>query len=106
MHGLHYVGDKLTVLTQAAQWLTVTGLLVADLDLSSVRLPDGRPAGRRLATRLRAAGFRYDPRSHRVSIRGRHEVRLPYTYLGAADDAGPNYTGQPAVNSYYQQDQP
>jgi len=31
-------------------------------------------------------------------------VDLPYTYLGADDRAGANYTGQPAVHSYYRQD--
>jgi hypothetical protein len=61
VHGLHYLGDKLAVLARAAGWLTATGRLVADLDLSSIRLPDGRPAGRRLATLLRGAGFTYDP---------------------------------------------
>jgi trans-aconitate methyltransferase len=106
VHGLHYLGDKLAVLTRAAGWLTPTGRLVADLDLTSIRLPDGRPAGRTLATRLRATGYHYDARRHRVSLHGqRHDVQLPYTYLGATDQAGPNYTGQPAVNSYYQQDQ-
>ncbi len=27
---------------------------------------------------------------------------LPFTYLGADDQAGPNYTKQPAVNSLYE----
>ncbi|MEU6074109.1 class I SAM-dependent methyltransferase [Micromonospora sp. NPDC047074] len=101
LHGLHYVGDKLAVLTRAAGWLTPTGRLVADLDLSSIRLPDGRPAGRRLTARLRAAGFSYDPRRRRIGCTGRREVRLPYSYLGADDRAGANYTGQPAVHSHY-----
>ncbi|MGW1060494.1 class I SAM-dependent methyltransferase [Micromonospora rubida] len=104
LHGLHYVGDKLAVLTRAAGWLTPTGRLVADLDLSSIRLPDGRPAGQRLTARLRAAGFSYDPRRRRISCTGRREVRLPYRYLGADDRAGANYTGQPAVHSHYAED--
>ena len=29
-------------------------------------------------------------------------MNLPYRYLGADDQAGPNYTGQPAVDSYYE----
>jgi SAM-dependent methyltransferase len=101
VHGLHYVGDKLAVLTRAASWLTDTGLLIADLDLASIRLPDGRPAGRRLAAQLRASGFSYDPRRHTVACRGARTVALPYTYLGADNRAGVNYTGQPAVHSYY-----
>jgi SAM-dependent methyltransferase len=104
VHGMHYVGDKLALLARAASWLTATGQLVADLDLTSIRVADGRPAGRRLATLLRAAGFRYDSRHRRVSCTGRRDVRLPYSYLGADDRAGPNYTGQPAVHSYYAAD--
>jgi SAM-dependent methyltransferase len=104
VHGMHYVGDKLALLARAASWLTPTGQLVADLDLASIRLADGRPAGRRLASLLRAAGFRYDSRRRRISCAGRLDVCLPYRYLGADDRAGPNYTGQPAVHSYYTED--
>jgi SAM-dependent methyltransferase len=106
LHGLHYVGDKLGVLTRATGWLTDTGRLVADIDLSSIRLPDGQPAGPRLAARLRAAGYSYDARRHRLSRVGRREVRLPYGYLGADDRAGANYTGQPAVHSHYAETPP
>lgn len=101
VHGLHYVGDKLSVLARAASWLGKDGVLVADLDLDSIRLAGGEPAGRRLAASLRAAGFSYESRRHRIRCSGRREVRLPYAYLGADDRAGPNYTGQPAVHSYY-----
>ncbi|MEN3308285.1 MAG: hypothetical protein V7603_4487 [Micromonosporaceae bacterium] len=101
VHGLHYIGDKLTLLTRAASWLTDDGLLVADLDLSSIRLAGGKPAGDRLATALRGAGFSLDRRRRQIRRTGRGTVTLPYTYLGADDRAGPNYTGQPAVHSYY-----
>ncbi|MFE9203459.1 class I SAM-dependent methyltransferase [Micromonospora sp. NPDC007230] len=101
VHGLHYVGDKLAVLTRIASWLTDDGQFSADLDLDSIRLADGRPAGRRLATALRGAGFTVDTRRRRIRRNGPGVVSLPYTYLGADDHAGPNYTGQPAVNSYY-----
>ena len=39
VHGLHYVGDKLGVLTQMANWLADSGLMVADFDPGSIRLP-------------------------------------------------------------------
>ena len=102
VHGLHYLGDKLAVLARIADWLTGDGLFVADLDLNSVRLPDGRPAGRKLLGALRANGFAVDTRRRRITRTGADTVRMPYAYLGADDRAGPNYTGQPAVNSYYQ----
>lgn len=101
VHGLHYVGDKLAMLTKAAGWLTETGMLVADFEMSSVRNENGLPAGRRLGNRLRSAGFSYDSRRHRITCTGRRTVSLPYAYLGADDRAGANYTGQPAVHSYY-----
>lgn len=102
VHGLHYLGDKLGVLSRAAGWLADDGLLIADIDLASVRLPDGRPAGRALTAALRRAGLSYDSRRRRITCSGRREVSLPYTYLGADDRAGPNYTNQPAVDAYYQ----
>ncbi|URN02107.1 class I SAM-dependent methyltransferase [Actinomadura madurae] len=102
VHGLHYIGDKLGLLTRAASWLTGDGLLVANFDAGSIRLPDGTPAGRRLNAALRQAGFTYDARRRRISIRGNRTIDLPYLYLGADDQAGPNYTGQPAVHSFYE----
>jgi SAM-dependent methyltransferase len=102
VHGLHYVGDKLAVLTRAASWLTPGGLFVANFDATSVRLPGGVPAGRRLTTALRQAGFTYDGRTRRIRRTGHASVRLPFRYLGADDHAGPNYTGQPAVHSHYE----
>ncbi|WP_206060676.1 hypothetical protein [Nonomuraea basaltis] len=101
VHGLHYVGDKLGLLTKIAGWLTDEGVFVANFDARSIRLPDGAPAGRRLTTALRAAGLAYDGRSRRISRTGGARIDLPYRYLGADDQAGPNYTGQPAVDSHY-----
>jgi hypothetical protein len=45
--------------------------------------------------------LRYDARRHRIGRTGYREIAPAYTYLGADDRAGPNYTGQPAVNSFY-----
>nr|BFE34565.1 class I SAM-dependent methyltransferase [Actinomadura rugatobispora] len=98
VHGLHYVGDKLGVLARAASWLTGDGLLMASFDARSVRLAGGR----RVAAELRRQGFAYDARRKRISMRGGREVCFPYRYLGADDTAGPNYTGQPAVDSFYE----
>lgn len=102
VHGLHYLGDKLGVLASVASWLTTDGRFVANFDAASIRLPDGAPAGRRLTTALRANGFAYDGRTRRISRRGHADVEFGFRYLGADDRAGPNYTGQPAVHSYYE----
>ncbi|WP_436530911.1 class I SAM-dependent methyltransferase [Actinoplanes sp. HUAS TT8] len=101
VHGLHYIGDKLGLISRIVRWLAPGGRFVADLDLSSVRLEDGSPAGRPLTAALRKAGIDYDPRRRRISCAGPKEIIFPYGYLGADDRAGANYTGQPAVHSYY-----
>lgn len=101
VHGLHYVGDQLGLLTRAASWLTEDGLLAAHFDPESVRHADGSTAARTAVAALRAAGYSYSPRHHRLTLRGGRAVRLPFRYLGADPTAGPNYTGQPAIASYY-----
>ena len=75
---------------------------MANLDLANLKLADGRAAGRTVSPDLRRAGLEYDRRRRLVVCRGRKAVVLPYRYLGADDRAGPNYTGQPAVDSYYE----
>jgi ubiquinone/menaquinone biosynthesis C-methylase UbiE len=101
VHGLHYVGDKLAVIARAVNALTDSGLFVADFDATSIRLPDGRPANRLVAAAFRTGGLSYDARRHRITCHGRREIQLPLANLGADDRAGPNYTHQPAVHSYY-----
>jgi SAM-dependent methyltransferase len=102
VHGLHYVGDKLWLVARAASWLTGDGLFVANLDLHNVKLTDVKPAGRRVAAALRRTGLEYDRRRRQVVCRGRRIVDLPYRYRGADDRAGPNSTGQSAVDSHYE----
>ncbi len=101
VHGLHYLGDKLGLLTRAVSWLTEEGLLVANLDLSNLKRTDGKRWSSHLARQLRAAGIEYEPRHRLISRHGTLICEIPYTYAGADDNAGPNCTGQPAVNSYY-----
>jgi SAM-dependent methyltransferase len=102
VHGLHYIGDKLRLIARAASWLADDGLFVANIDLGNLRFAGGRPAGRRIVSDLRRAGVGYNPRKRLIACRGRKALSLPYRYLGADDGAGPNYTAQPAVDSYYQ----
>ncbi|WP_406695199.1 methyltransferase domain-containing protein [Singulisphaera sp. Ch08] len=102
VHGLHYVGDKLRLISRAASWLTEDGLFAASLDLHNLRWSDGSAAGRNVSTALRREGVEYDPRRRLIRCRGKKALLdLPFRYMGADDRAGPNSTGQPAVNSYY-----
>jgi hypothetical protein len=42
-------------------------------------------------------------RERLIVCESRKDFTLNYQYLGADDAAGPNYTGQAAVNSHYDQ---
>lgn len=102
VHGLHYVGDKLGLIKKAVSWLVTDGRFAANLDLKNLKLQDGRSATRRVATELRRNGLQFDSRRKRISCSGGRRADLPFHYLGADDQAGPNYTGQAAVDSYYE----
>lgn len=102
IHGLHYIGNKLAVIARAVSWLTDDGLFVANLDLTNLKPSDGRGAARRVTADLRRAGLDYGRKKRLVVCQGRKAIDLSYRYLGADDQAGPNYTGQHAVDSYYE----
>jgi SAM-dependent methyltransferase len=102
VHGLHYIGDKLGLIARAASWLREDGQFVANLALDNVKFANEPNPGRRMVAGLRGAGFEYDRRRRLLSCQGRKHPQFPFRYLGADDRAGPNYTGQPAVDSYYE----
>lgn len=101
VHGLHYIGDKVGLVCRSVSWLSNDGLFAANLDLNNLRFDDEKPAGRTTVSALRDAGFEYDARRRLLTRTGRAAPSIPFTYLGADDRAGPNYTGQSAVNSVY-----
>jgi len=101
IHGLHYIGDKLGLICRAASWLTDEGKFVAHLDLNNIKLEGGKSAGRFVAAALRQSGFEYSFETKLIECNGRLEATLLFEYLGADDGAGPNYTGQAAVDSWY-----
>ena len=101
IHGLHYVGDKLDAIAKMTRCLVDDGLMVANIDLRNFRLSDQRSAGRVIVKQLRDCGLEYDSRTRLLTCRGNTEIHHGLEYVGADDQAGPNYTGQPAVNSHY-----
>ncbi|MBS1803874.1 MAG: methyltransferase domain-containing protein [Acidobacteria bacterium] len=104
VHGLHYVGDKLGVLQRSSAWLKDDGRLMMHLDYRNLKLAGGRHSGIQVGKDLRKAGFLYSS-TRRLLTRREKKISdrsLPYRYLGADDKAGPNFTGQPAVDSFYE----
>ncbi|MFK7905044.1 MAG: methyltransferase domain-containing protein [Chitinophagales bacterium] len=100
IHGLHYVGDKLQILEKYLSFLSQNGQFIANLDLKSIHIK-----GQNTHTFLKAIfeenGIHYNPKTKIIECTGKKEIRFGLQYLGANDAAGPNYTGQEAVDSYY-----
>jgi hypothetical protein len=101
VHGLHYVGDKLGLLARALSWLALDGLFLGHLDVANLKLTAGRCAAGHWIREFKHAGLEYHRRRRLISCRGKRSLAFPCTYEGADDSAGPNATGQPAVDSYY-----
>lgn len=102
VHGLHYVGDKLSAIEKAISWLAPEGSCWAHLDLLNVCI-SGKAQPRKLARLMRAFGFDYSFRTHLLHFReGAIHQELPLRFLGADPNSGPNYTGQAAVDSHYE----
>lgn len=55
-----------------------------------------------VAAELRRSGFKYSSRTRLIQCDGGRHCTFPFAYLGADDQAGANYTKQPAVDSYYE----
>lgn len=46
-------------------------------------------------------GITYDVRKKLLICEGQRTIKFGLTFKGASDQAGPNYTGQEAVDAYY-----
>ncbi|MCP4352585.1 MAG: class I SAM-dependent methyltransferase [Desulfobacterales bacterium] len=101
VHGIHYIGDKLGLIQRAASWLKHDGFFIANLDITDFRLNDNRPMRRQISKIFRESGIDYNRTKHILCFLGKKNIKIPYHYIGSDDQAGPNYTGQPAVHSYY-----
>ncbi|MBO9635289.1 MAG: methyltransferase domain-containing protein [Chitinophagaceae bacterium] len=100
IHGLHYLGDKLSLLAAACSSLTEDGVLMANLDLNSIRVEKDVKA-QYLRKVLKEHQIDYKARSKMIFCKGPRQLTFQLDYLGADDRAGANYTGQPAVDSWY-----
>ena len=102
VHGLHYLGDKLQAIRLVASWLVSDGRFVANLDAANICLSEAGKGQRKVVRFLRDEGFDYLPAKHLLQRTGYKDLKIPFQFLGADDSAGPNYTKQPVVNSYYE----
>ena len=102
VHGLHYIGDKVDLLLRARSWLRPGGKFIANLDPDSLKCDNQTGRINLVLKWLQENGFDYTARQHLIKCDASNSiVPPPFDFIGADDQAGPNYTGQPAVNSHY-----
>ncbi len=102
IHGLHYLGDKLKLISTAAAALKKNGVFIGNLDLDNILLKDVQNARKNLLQFFKKNNIQYNQRTKLIRIEGPQNISSSFKYFGADDQAGPNYTGQPVVNSYYE----
>jgi SAM-dependent methyltransferase len=109
VHGLHYIGDKLRLIQKAATWIKPDGYLFANLDSKNLKQIGGnqiKPTNSGGILRdLKQNGLVYNARRHLLTCEGQRQIEWQYSYVGADDQAGANYTGQPVVDSYYRSEE-
>lgn len=98
-HGIHYLGDKLQVIENSINNLNSEGLFIANLDLRNIEIKG--ESSDFIKKQFRNFGIEYNSRTRIMKKFGPAEVTFELDYLGANDTAGPNYSGQDAVNSFY-----
>lgn len=103
VYGLHYLGDKLRAIQLTTSWLTDTGTFVANLEANNMCISEPGKGSRKIVRFLRDQGFEYLPAKHLIRRDGHADLKVPFCFLGADDSAGPNYTKQPVVDSYYEE---
>lgn len=101
VHGLHYVGDKISLVERAISALSPQGLFIANLDLENIKIQAANQPKKLLSSFFKKNKLEYNSRKKILSS-GKGKIDISgFHYLGADDKAGPNYTGQEVVNSYY-----
>lgn len=101
VHGLHYIGDKIGLIIKIGAALKEDGLFVGNLSIDNIIVQDASNSTNVVKHFFKEAGIDYNARTKRLQIIGKKNIKSPFRYLGADDKAGPNYTGQPVVNSVY-----
>ena len=102
VHGLHYVGDKIDLIIKAIEGLKPNGILVGNLDLDNIIIEHVKESRKIVLKHFDELGVFYDKRRRILFKKGRASQKKIFKFIGADDKAGPNYTGQNVVNSYYE----
>ena len=101
VHGLHYIGDKFKAIQIACERLKPHGKFCAHLDLNNIKVKGNKNSPELFKQFFRENKISYNARRKILTCIGNQKIKNNFIFKGANDQAGPNYTGQPAVDSYY-----
>lgn len=101
VHGLHYFGDKLGTLKKIGAMLAPNGYFRGNISSENIRDLQQNPISSRELNEAGAHCWHYNGRKRLIEIQGYQEIPVSWEFVGADDQAGPNYTGQEVVHSYY-----
>jgi len=101
VHGLHYIGDKIGMIIKSISSLKPDGLFVGNLDLDNIIIDNNKKGKLLILNFFKRNKINYSARNKIISSGYIENLQSDFIYLGADDKAGPNYTGQNAVNSFY-----
>ncbi len=101
VHGLHYIGDKLRAIAIAINLLGEGGLFIANVDLKNIII-NNESSVLILKKAFKENNIEYNLRSKNLKKTGKEKIDFGFSFLGADDNYGPNYTGQDSVCSYYE----
>ena len=101
VHGLHYIGDKIGLINKAISSLKSDGVFLSNLDLGNIIIKDNPNDKDSILDYFEKNNLKYSKRRKILTCYGKKQVESNFIFLGADDKAGPNYTGQNVVNSYY-----
>lgn len=101
IHGLHYLGDKLELISKAIGALKEHGQFIGNIDFENIKDSSGKTLKAYLLKKLKEFGITYHSRKRLLTCTDHKSVHFGLEYIGANDKAGKNYTGQEVVDSYY-----
>lgn len=101
VHGLHYIGNKIELIRKCLSALKPEGFFIANLDTRNILLQGAKNPKQQILYLFQKNGLDYSKGKRLLSAMGKKTFGCSLDYLGADDSAGPNYTGQEVVDSYY-----
>ncbi len=104
VHGLHYLGDKLRVISSISGRLVKDGFFIGNIDHKNLKSENGKTL-RGILKIFSTFPHSYSSSTHILKIQSnagkKIDYKYKYKYLGSSEEEGPNYTRQNVIDSFY-----